>query len=118
MILPFRIIARVLGQYRQAAPFMPLANPDQMRLALTIGRAIQTAASHTPWKSECLVQAVVASLLLKLNHTPHGVYLGMKKNPLSPNGMLAHAWVSSGSVAVTGEHSFDQFTVIGNFIYL
>lgn len=115
LTLPFRWMAPLLGHNHQTAAFVPLASPEQWRQALAIGRGIRTAARYTPWESKCLAQAMVARCLLGLSGLPYGLYLGLRKEEKEAGGMAAHAWVCTGPVAVTGGHSFGQFTVVGVF---
>lgn len=115
LTVPFRWIAPALGRNHRTAAFVPLATPDQMRQALAMGRGIRTAARYTPWESKCLAQAMVARGLLGLNRLPYGLYLGLRNEEHKLDSMSAHAWVCSGPVAVTGGHSFGQFTVVGTF---
>ncbi len=117
LLLPFRTIARTLGQDQKAVMFVPLATPAEMRGALAIGRAIRMAAEYTPWESKCLAQAMVAAVLLRIKGLPYGLYFGVRKDPAAANGMAAHAWVCTGPAAVTGGRSFGQFAVVGCFIY-
>ncbi len=98
---------------------MPLATPEQMQRALTIGRGVRLAATYTPWQSKCLAQAMVASWLLRRYGLPYGLYFGVRKDPASARGMAAHAWVSSGQTAVTGGRGcFNDFSVVYNFVNL
>ena len=115
LTVPFRWMAPLLGHNHQTSAFIPLASPEQWRQALAIGRGIRTAARYTPWESRCLAQAMVARCLLGLRGLPYGLYFGLCKDSSEAGGMHAHAWVCTGPVAVTGGHSFGQFTVVGAF---
>jgi hypothetical protein len=86
---------------------------EQLRQAEQIGRLVRLAARHTPWQSKCLVQAVAARTLLCCRRIPSTVYLGVAKSPL--HGMQAHAWVTAGSVHVTGNDGSRNFTTIAAF---
>lgn len=112
--VPFRQIAPWLGQNLQTAAITPLATTRQIAQARHIGRAVQTAARYTPWESKCLAQAMVARALLGIKRLPYALYLGVRKE--GETGLAAHAWVCTGRLAVTGGHSFGQFTVVGTFL--
>ena len=114
LIVPFNAIAPHLGRSMQTAAVVPLASAAESALALQIGRSIRMAARYTPWESKCLAQAVVATQLLALRRVPYVLYLGV--SPDGQGSMKAHAWVCTGSVAVTGGHSFNLFTVVGSFV--
>jgi hypothetical protein len=114
LIVPFRRIAPWLGQNFQTAAVTPLATHSQIAQARHIGHAVQIAARYTPWKSKCLAQAMVARMLLGIKRLPYALYLGVRKD--GETGLAAHAWVCTGRLAVTGDHSFGQFTVVGTFV--
>lgn len=114
MAVPFRWIAPLLGHGMQTAAVVPLASEREISRALHIGRAIRTAARYTPWDSKCLVQAMAARVLLGVNGLPYALFLGVNKD--GESSMAAHAWVCTGPAAVTGGHSFAQFTVVGTFV--
>ena len=113
LMLPFRWIARRLGHSLKTAAVVPLAARAETDRALRIGRAIEVAARYTPWDSACLAQAITARILLGLNGLPYALYLGVDKR--GDAGIAAHAWVCTGRAAVTGGHSFGEFTVIGTY---
>lgn len=110
----FQRLATRLGQPVGVAPWVPLVTPPQQARALQIGRAVRLAAKYTPWDSNCFPQAVVARLLLGWYGVPYALYFGLARDAQTRETQ-AHAWVMSGPVAVTGGHSFAQFTVVGVF---
>jgi hypothetical protein len=112
--VPFRRIAPLLGHGMKTAAVVPLASEREISLALHIGRAVRTAARYTPWESKCLAQAMAARVLLGVNGLPYALFLGVSKG--GESGMAAHAWVCTGPAAVTGAHSFHQFTVVETFV--
>ena len=114
LLVPFRRLAPWLGQNLQTAVVVPLASRRQITQALCIGRAVRVAAGYTPWKSKCLAQAMTARVLLGLKRLPYALYLGVRKDDEA--GLAAHAWVCTGPAAITGGHSFGQFTVVGTFV--
>ena len=113
LTLPFRWIVPWLGHSLQTAALVPLASTTETARALRIGHAVGVAARHTPWDSACLAQAITARILLGLNQLPYALFLGVDKR--GDEGFAAHAWVCTGRAAVTGGHSFADFTVVGTF---
>lgn len=113
LTIPFRHIAPFLGYSGQITLFIPLISGAQQARALHIGQVIATAAGYTPWESKCLVQAMVARILLGLYGIPYAFYLGVTKGEDSE--MQAHAWVCTGPVRVTGGESFSRYAVVGSF---
>lgn len=112
--IPFQRLAAHLGQACGVAPWVPVVSPAQRARALQIGRAVRLAASYTPWDSNCFPQAVAARVLLGVYGVPYALYFGLARDAQT-RATQAHAWVMSGPVAVTGGHSFSQFTVVGIF---
>lgn len=118
LVLPFRFYAGLLGQYRQTEVFTPVLVSSEVARARRIGRIVRSTAYVTPWESLCLVQALVASLLLRLLNLPYILHFGLAKNtdPKDKEPMKAHAWVTAGPVAVTGGRSLSKFTVVGSYV--
>lgn len=114
LLMPFKRIARYLGLHVQNICVIPLANPRQVCHAGHIGSAIRTAASHTPWESKCLAQAMTARILLGINGIPYALFLGVNKQNLTD--MTAHAWVCVDRIAVTGGNGFTDYTVVSTFV--
>jgi hypothetical protein len=118
LTIPFRYYARLLGIYQQADIFIPLLTTEQAQWANRIGRVIRSTATITPWQSLCLVQALVASCLLRLVQIPYVLHFGLANNvaPDASDPMKAHAWVSAGMFAITGGRSLFKFTVVGTYV--
>ena len=92
----------------------PLSS-DQMEEAARVGRAVVSAAAHTPWRSACLEQALAAAGLLRRGAIPGSLYLGVVRDPTQPDGMAAHAWLRCGDVVVTGAGGHERFTIVGKY---
>jgi hypothetical protein len=89
-----------------SAELPPVAlEEDQLKIAQLIGWAILAAAANLPWKSSCLVQAMVAQRMLKRRGIPGVLYLGAGLGSGEParERLSAHAWVKSGAEFITGE---------------
>ncbi|MDN4082596.1 lasso peptide biosynthesis B2 protein [Paenibacillus polymyxa] len=78
-----------------------------------ISQAVDVASRYTPWRSSCLVQAAAAMTLLVRRKLDCTLYLGTAKN--AAGQLVAHAWVRSGPIYVTGEREMGAFTVVGIF---
>jgi hypothetical protein len=90
-----------------------MADPGQQERVRRIGRAVVTMSRHTPWESQCLVQAIAAKMMLRRRGVPSTLYLGVTKDDAT--GLSAHAWVRSGDVVLTGAAGRERFTVIATF---
>lgn len=74
-----------------------LKQPETVRL---VARAVQCAARHTPWQSNCFVQALTARKLLARRNIPCTLYMGACCD--ARGKAVAHAWLRSGTYWVTG----------------
>ncbi len=113
LTLPFRWLARWLGEETGVTPFTPVLSAIQVEVAGDIGRCIGLAAAYTPWQSLCQPQAFAARWWLGVYGIPCVVHYGVCRDPVK--GLAAHAWVCAGPVAVTGGQSWDEFVVVRSF---
>lgn len=90
-------------------------DPTLADTATDIGWAVQTAAAHTPWKSACLSQGLVGSIMLHRRNIPCTLYFGVAKDGSSLKNFLAHAWLSYGDNILTGAGNRARFTEINAF---
>lgn len=113
LCIPFRWLARTLGQHmRESAQDVAASDVE---LAVLVGRAVQSAASNTPWESVCLPQAVTGQWMLKRRRVVATLYLGVMKAEQKPEQLAAHAWLRCGDRILTGAAGHRQFTVISMF---
>ncbi len=112
LVVPFRLIAPILGQGLGTSAAVPLAGPKQETRARQIGQTIRLASRYSPWDANCLAQAIVARIVMGLYGVPYVLFFGLSRSA-GQAGLDAHAWTVSGRVAVTGGYSFDRFTIVG-----
>ena len=113
-LLPFAHVRRLLGEGRNDPEPLPPATPRQSRRALLIGQAVERAARHTPWRSDCYPQALSAHLQMRLARVPHTVSFGLRR---VDGALTAHAWVDAAEQTVTGGDT-TTYTVVGAFTWL
>lgn len=113
LILPFRWLARSLGQHMQETDTQ--LPPADLPLARMVGAAVRSAANYTPWGSVCLPQAVAAKWMLKRRNIPGTLYLGVMKDETKPEKLAAHAWLRCGHIIITGAKGHRQYTVVSTF---
>jgi hypothetical protein len=113
---PFSVVRRLLGRH-ETDPIVKIENlpTDQSARAHAIGAAVQRAARHTPWQSNCYPQALTARAQLLAFRIPHTVKFGLRRD--TDGDMVAHTWVRAGEVAVCGGDGDDYF-VVGSFSWL
>ena len=111
--LPFRWIAKTLGEKED-----PPADIDRTSKANDlelnrIGWTIRRISDHTPWKSNCLAQAITAQKMLARRNRSSELYFGLKRG--DEGKMEAHAWLKSGDTILTGGSGLEPFAVVAVF---
>ena len=114
-LFSYRLISKWFGQSCRMTVVSSLPDKDQIQRAILIGRSIRLAARYTPWNSSCLTQAMVAKFWCQRYNIPYMFFVGLAKNSSKPLGQDAHAWVTSGPVAITGGHSLVTHHVIMSY---
>lgn len=71
---------------------------------------------YTPWKSTCLVEAMIGKFWCERFHIPYVFYIGFRKDASKPEGLGSHAWLTAGPVMVSGGDSFAEFAVISSYL--
>jgi hypothetical protein len=125
LYVPFRYLAAYLGAECDNRLLSTLAQPQQVELALKIGRVCRLLERYTPWQSKCLVQATLAKTLLRLYGIPYVLHFGLAKKrapsastaPQPLSGLSAHAWVSVGDKVICGARGHRSFTVVGTYVW-
>ncbi|HET6153524.1 MAG TPA: lasso peptide biosynthesis B2 protein [Marmoricola sp.] len=116
VLLPFTVVRRLLGEDRSTAPGGPAPelDPVQQIRAQHIGRIVEAAAAHAPWRSDCYPQALAARTFLATRRIPHVVSFGVRRDGAA---LVAHAWVHAGDVPVTGGNG-REYTEVGSFAWV
>ena len=114
-ILPFTAVRRLLGdnQSGDAQRPVPVLDASQQFRAAHVGRIVEAAAAHAPWRSDCYPQALTARTFLAVRRIPHVVSFGVRRDG---DALVAHAWVHAGEVAVTGGDG-SEYTEVGAFAW-
>jgi hypothetical protein len=110
-VLPFRVIARMLGLERiRSRPAEQLGDAR----AAEIGWALRAAAAHVPWESTCLVQALAGAAMLRLRGIASTLTLGVRREA-ADRQLIAHAWLRCGDEILTGAEGRDRFVELTSF---
>jgi hypothetical protein len=110
--VPFKYIAKYLGTHM--AESAHLVNDLVDSRARQVGWAVRTIARRTPWKSNCLAQAIAAKRMLDHRRIPSTLYLGVQKDELDV--LSAHAWLRCGEQILTGGSSSGiTHTIVSKF---
>jgi len=110
LVLPFKWIAPSLGPLNEDGSHH--CDEAQQVIVQRLGRAIRTASRFTPWKSNCLAQAIAGKIMLRRRGIPSTLYLGLKKDA---DLLEAHAWLHTGCTMVTGGDREQEFKIISFF---
>ena len=94
-VIPFRWIARLFTGHPSSVSGMQSEEIESVK------RAIQRAGSISPWKNRCLVSSLVGRSMLNRRNIPSQLSLGVSKD--AGGRTVAHAWLISGTVDVTGK---------------
>ena len=113
LLLPFQWLTPLLGPPRTGAGITP--TPDQVARARQMGWAVAAVACRTPWRSNCLTQALAATALLRCRYIPSTLYLGVARSAEPPKSLTAHAWVRCGAYSITGGDGQQRFTILTTF---
>ncbi|WP_396954673.1 lasso peptide biosynthesis B2 protein [Neobacillus sp. YIM B06451] len=108
---PFSKITPSLGNHMEETPFH--GNEHHGEMVKDISCAIHTMSRYTFWESECLVKALAGMKMLERRKIECTLYLGTGRD--GSGKMIAHAWLRSGSIYVSGAEGMEKFTVVGKF---
>jgi len=111
LFIPFNKLASFAGIYNEES--FEQINAFENINVKKIGWSISVASKYTPWESKCLVQALTAQSMLKKRNISGTLYLGVAKD--KKNNPIAHAWIRSGDIIVTGGSVCNCFTTVAKF---
>ncbi|MEO1729404.1 MAG: lasso peptide biosynthesis B2 protein [Pseudomonadota bacterium] len=113
--MPFRSYAPLLGELAQDNAACASPSASEANRAMRIGYLIEGVAQFTPWNSNCLAQAIVASLCLRLLKIGYSVHFGVAKSGDGAASLEAHSWVMAGEYPVTGFEEAQGMTCLRTF---
>ncbi|MEL6239552.1 MAG: lasso peptide biosynthesis B2 protein [Pseudomonadota bacterium] len=121
LVLPFRLYAPLFGapstepdEAEKASVLTPEAERNGAR-ARRIGVIIEAVARFTPWKSNCLAQALVVAVCLRLLKIGFSVHFGVARTEDAVTAVEAHSWVMVGAFPVTGFRESRGMTCVQTF---
>ncbi|GGD76063.1 hypothetical protein GCM10010911_37620 [Paenibacillus nasutitermitis] len=109
--LPFAKIAPSLGQRMEETTYTRERSNE--RLLVDIAKAIHMVSRHTLWESKCLVMAIAGMKMLGRRKIESTLYMGTARD--ASGHMIAHAWLRSGSIYLTGADEIKKYTVVAIF---
>jgi Transglutaminase-like superfamily len=120
LVVPFRVIAARLGSVAPPAHpgdtdvSAPALSPDHRQQARDIGWCVTRAARYTPFRAVCLPQALAAKFMLRRRNVASIMHFGIARREGQP--LLAHAWLDTADVPVTGFPVEPDFVEIARFV--
>ncbi|WP_137790998.1 lasso peptide biosynthesis B2 protein [Bacillus sp. E(2018)] len=109
--IPFAKVAPNLGKFMEETEFT--VHPEQKKLLQQISEAVHLASRYTFWESQCMVKAIAAMNMLKRRGIESTIYFGTAKD--EKGVLIAHAWLRSGSIYISGAEEMNKFTVVGKY---
>jgi hypothetical protein len=108
---PFVKLAPSLGVKSEETPAQQM--PADIRLLNQISNALEAVSRHTFWESKCLVKAIAGMKMLERRRIDSTLYLGTAKD--HKGELIAHAWLRSGPLYLTGADVMNRFVVVEKF---
>lgn len=84
---------------------------EHQQIARLYAFHVNRITEHLPWEAKCFVRALTLKRLLSEKKISSTIYLGVKKEN---NKMVAHAWLRSGLLFLTGGTG-NGYTVVGKY---
>jgi hypothetical protein len=116
VFLPFKKIVPLMGKVQKIQTDnldgnLPLNDNAVLK---KINISILRGAHYSPWRAKCFEQALAAKMMLKRRGFKSIIYFGVYKNT-DTNKLLAHAWLKSNSLVITGDGKLDNYTIVSSF---
>lgn len=105
---PFKKIVTILEDNPQIEKADKKVSPMILN---EISISINRACRHSFWRTKCFEQALAGKIMLKFRRINSSVYFGVADN----GTFMAHAWLESEGLTITGSKEKDQFAVINKF---
>ncbi|HEY6138361.1 MAG TPA: lasso peptide biosynthesis B2 protein [Thermoanaerobaculia bacterium] len=102
LLLPFRVLPRLLGS-------SPHSHPPDPNPLIPIKRALLAAARRAPWRCQCLEQSIAGKMMLRLRGIPATLYLGVEKRD---DTIHAHAWLRCGDTFIAGGDGSTRYSIV------
>ena len=117
LLVPFPRIGRYLGKLQKPAGQMPDVQDETAARVRRVGGSVNAVANRFPAEMVCLPRALAAWQMLHRRGIPSRLHFGtpLRPDPTRGRGLQTHAWLTSGSVRVTGFPVADGCVELGYF---
>jgi hypothetical protein len=103
LMLPFPRIGRHLGMLQSPSADPAAPGAEHVAQVTRIGRAVDTAADHSPLPLVCLPRALAGWQMLHRRGIASRLHFGaLPKSATSSSALSTHAWLTSYGAEVTG----------------
>lgn len=109
--ISFAKVASMLGVHMDETPYNP-TNPNNQTIK-NISNALHIMSKYTFWESQCLVKAIAGMKMLERRGIDSTLYLGTARDEIGQ--LIAHAWLRSGSIYISGSEGKEKFTIVSMF---
>lgn len=86
-------------------------NNKQLQFISVLQKSIRQLKKRLPWTVKCFEEAIAAKKVLEKYNIKTTIYLGVAKK--EEEVLIAHAWLKSGDVFISGEKGHKHHTVVG-----
>jgi hypothetical protein len=111
LLIPFKRLKKHIGIHNEESSFD--IDNSHYKFIKKVAWAVNRASQLTPWQSKCLVQAITAQRILMAHNIYSTLYLGLAKG--GEKEIIAHAWLRSGALIVTGYSEMGNFKEVARF---
>lgn len=110
-MFPFSKVSSAIGRPMEETAWTE--EESQIALLKNISYVVHLMSRYVWWESMCLVKAVAIMKMLARRKIDSTLYLGTSKD--ASGKLVAHAWLRSGSLYLSGQEEMNQFITVGTF---
>ena len=109
--IPLKWFSSLLGDFKKEINID--LDSKQLELILVLKKNIRRIKRILPWKVKCFEEAIAAKKVLEKYKIETTIYLGVAKN--EEKSLVAHAWLKSGGIFISGEKGHKKHAVVGYY---
>ncbi|MDQ0270918.1 lasso peptide biosynthesis B2 protein [Cytobacillus purgationiresistens] len=110
-MLPFAKVSHLLGVGMNETSYV--IDETNSKTIKSVSHAIHHMSTFAFWESQCLVKAIAGMKMLERRKIESTLYFGTGKDETGK--LVAHAWLRSGQIYLSGADEMHEFTVVGMF---
>lgn len=110
-VMPFRFWGRFLGEQITATNNVKYTCNANVVKKTTL--AMRRSTKYLPFKSKCLVEALVAKTMLNNRKIASTLFLGVQAK--GKPTLTAHAWLVCNNEIIAGKKGHEKFTVVARY---